>query len=145
MRIVLDSNILVRATPGKDGSAAVLRAAIRQPNVLLLSPFLLLELSRVLRYERVRLLHGLNDDQINTYLVSLQLNAVVVDIPAEVMEIVPNDPNDDPIVATAIKGRADVLCTFDRHLHHVDVKRYCAGHGVSVLTDVELLNELARE
>jgi predicted nucleic acid-binding protein len=30
---------------------------------------------------------------------------------------VSTDPDDNPIVAAALAGRADVLCTLDRHLN----------------------------
>ena len=143
MRVLLDSNILARATPGRSGAATVLLSLIRPPHLLILSPFLLVELSRVLRYDRVRALHGLDDDAIDAYVLALQQNAFVVDVPSLTSpEIVPHDPDDDPIVATAIIGKADVLCTLDRHIRDVSVKKYCAEHGISVLTDVELLRQL---
>ena len=52
------------------------------------------------------------------------------------------DPDDDPIIKTAINGMADVLCTLDRHLRNKGVRAYCAQHGIVVLTDVELLDQL---
>ena len=55
---------------------------------------------------------------------------------------VPNDPNDDPVLETALSGRAEVLCTLDRHFHHRTVLRFCREHGIQVLTDVELLSML---
>ena len=47
-----------------------------------------------------------------------------------------------PIVQTAVIGKADALCTLDRHIHHVSVQRYCADRRISVLTDRELLAQL---
>ncbi len=142
MRIVLDSNVLVRATLGKSGPAAVLRDLIVPPHLFLISPFILVELARVLRYERVRPIHKLSDDEIDSYLLLLTQNAEMVDVLATDLDVVPHDPDDNPIVATAVVGAADVLCTLDRHLHHVDVKRYCAERHVDVLTDVELLERI---
>jgi putative PIN family toxin of toxin-antitoxin system len=146
MRVVLDSNILARATPGKTGPAAVLRLLIRPPHFLILSPFLLVELSRVLRYPRVRALHGLDDVAIHAYLVGLQQNALMVDVASLPSPgIVPHDPDDDPVVQTAVTGKADVLCTLDRHIHDAAVQRYCAQFGISILTDVELLPQLRQQ
>ena len=143
MRIVLDSNIIARATPGKSGPAAAVRQAIRDPHLLILSPFLLAELARVLRYDRVRKLHGLSDSEIDTFLSALQADALIVNVtPLATQAIVPSDPDDDPIVATAVDGRADFLCTLDKHLHRPEVKTYCAAHGVEIVTDVELLTLL---
>jgi putative PIN family toxin of toxin-antitoxin system len=142
MRIVLDTNVLARATPGKAGPAAAVRLAIRPPHLLVLSPYLLTELGQVLRYDRLRRMHGLADERIDLYLASLQLDALVVDVAATQGTIVPNDPKDDPIVMTAVGGQADVLCTLDKHLHQPEVVKFCAGHRVRVLSDLELLTEL---
>ncbi|MEX2091069.1 MAG: putative toxin-antitoxin system toxin component, PIN family [Pirellulales bacterium] len=140
MRIVLDTNILARATPGKSGPAAAVREAIRPPHLLVLSSHLLTELAEVLRYERVRRLHGLTEGEIEFFVDALRLDALIVEVelPA-ITAIVPNDPDDDPIVATAVVGRAEYLCSLDRHLFRPEVQAHCAQRGVRVVTDVELL------
>lgn len=147
MRIVLDTNILVRAATGPRGPAGeVLRLVDRPPHLLILSPFLLSELSRALSYERLRRIHQLDDESLQRYIRELEANALVVGLSHNVLGVVvPHDPDDDPIVATAVAGRADVICTRDKHLHHADVQAYCASHGVRVMTDLELLPELRRE
>jgi putative PIN family toxin of toxin-antitoxin system len=141
MRIVLDTNILARAASGPPGPAAeLLLRAMQEPHILCVSPFLLAELSRVLRYERVRRIHGMTDDEIDQYLQNIQLASVVVEpAPDATMSIVTADPDDDPIVATAIAASAEVLCTLDRHLHTPAVVSYCRQHGIEVVGDVELL------
>ena len=130
MRIVLDTNVLARATPGKPGPAAALRLAIREPHLLILSPYLLTELARVLHYPRVKAMHGLNGRQIHRYLLALQSNALVVHVsPSLTDSIVPNDPDDDPIVATAVVGEANYLCTLDKHLLCAEVVGLLLGAG----------------
>jgi predicted nucleic acid-binding protein len=64
MRIVCDTNILLRAfvTPG--GSAAELLATIASEHVLVMSPYLLAELLEVLRRPKIRALHGLDEQGI---------------------------------------------------------------------------------
>ncbi len=143
MKIVLDTNVLARATPGKAGPAAALLLAIRDPHQLVLSPYLLTELARVLHYSRVRSMHGMSDPQIDEYLVALQSNALIVDVsPLLAEQIVPNDADDDPIVATAVAGQANFLCTLDKHLRCQEVVDYCAGHDIKVVSDVKLLQLL---
>ena len=146
MRVVLDRNILARATPGSSGPARELvqRCALA-PNVIVLSSDLLDELSRVLRYERLRRLHGLPEADIDEYVSALGSLCVVAS-PAgpEPVNIVPGDPDDNPVVIAAISGQAEVICTLDRHLRHPDVRAYCARHGIRVMTDLELL-ELLRQ
>ena len=143
MRIVLDTNVLARATPGKTGPASVLRQVIHSSHLLILSPYLLTELARVLRYPRVQAMHGLDDREMDQYLAALQAGSLIVNVsPYLAEQIVPDDPDDDPIVATAIAGKANYLCTLDKHLLCQEVVDYCAGHEVRVLTDTELLREL---
>jgi predicted nucleic acid-binding protein len=58
MRIVVDTNVLARAVRGGIGPAAeLLGIVMAPPHVFILSPFILAELARALRYPRMRLLH----------------------------------------------------------------------------------------
>ncbi len=144
MRVVLDTNILARATPGKAGPARELFDVVAvPPHVFILSPFLLSELSRVLRYERMRKVHGLSDEEIDAYVEQVQAAALMVNSTQAISaSVVPHDPEDDPVIATAVAGQAEVLCTRDRHLHHPDVRAYCTAQAIQVLTDIELLSLL---
>ncbi len=144
MRIVLDSNVLARAARPVLGPAReVLICCTEEPHVLLLSAFMISELRRVLGYERVRKMHGLDDAGIEQYVLKIESAASIVALPVTSQEtIVVNDPQDDPIVHTAVAGAANVLCTRDRHLHQSTVMEYCRIHGIEVLDDVELLARL---
>jgi predicted nucleic acid-binding protein len=87
--------------------------------------------------------HGLDDEGIRQHVLDLQAAALVVDPPANATGFtVPNDPDDNPVVAAAIEGQAAVICTLDRHLQNPDVRKFCALHGIRILTDVELVQEL---
>jgi putative PIN family toxin of toxin-antitoxin system len=143
MRVVLDSNILARAAHNPHGPAGELLRCFESPvHVLILSPFLLDELDRVLRYPRLRALHGLIDDEIVEFVESIANTALIVPTPASPPAVVGADPDDDVIIATAIDGQADVLSTVDRHIHQPDVTEHCRICGVEVLTDVEWLERL---
>jgi len=144
MRIVLDSNVLARAAGPVLGPAReVLICCTEEPHVLLLSAFIISELRRVLGYERVRKMHGLDDAGIERYVLDVESAASIVALPLTSQEpIVVHDPKDDPIVHTAVAGAAEVLCTRDRHLHHSAVTGYCRIRGIEVLDDVKLLARL---
>ncbi len=142
MRVVLDSNVLARATPGKTSAAReVLLLLTQRPHLLIASAPLLAELARILAYPRVRALHGLDDVGLLAYLQALQAGALVV-VPLDPPPVATRDPADDIVIATAVAGQAEVLCTWDRHLHDASVKAQCLSHGVRVLKDVDLLHEL---
>lgn len=141
MRLLLDTNILARAAVGPPGPAhALLLLATHHEHVLILSPFLVAELSRVLRYDRLRPIHGLSDPEIDQFVDDLVLIAEAVDPPVTMG--ISTDPDDDAVLAAARTGRAEVLCTLDRHLHAERPRAHCAAHGIDVLTDVELLTRL---
>src|SRR5438552_650280 len=119
-------------------AAELLGIVMVPPHVFILSPFILAELARVLRYPRMRLLHKLDDAQLDAYVQSLQTAALIVNPPAATKtQVVSADPDDDPVVATAVHGQAEVLCTRDRHLHSPAVKAFCSNHGTQALTDIE--------
>jgi predicted nucleic acid-binding protein len=115
---------------------------LEPPHVILVSGFLLGELRRVLKYPRVQQIHGLTDATIGQYLKDLAASGEFIDVPPSLGRHVVHDPDDDPIVACAVYGRADVLCTLDRHLRSPSVEAYCRNFNIRVLTDVELTAEL---
>ena len=142
MRIVLDTNILVRANAKSRGPARELLQLIAASpqHTLLLSPFLLQELERVFSYERVKRVSKLTDEEIAEYLSYLLAKEVTeVVFPGPAPRVVASDPDDDPVVHTAIVGRADVLCTLNRHFFSSAVRGYCRERGVLVASDLEVL------
>lgn len=143
MRVVLDTNILARSAYSSTGPAAEWLERIRESDhVLIISSFILSELDRVLRYPRLARFHGLSDDEIARYVTDIEAASLVLESVEHIAEtVVARDPDDDPIVATAVAGQAEVICTLDRHLHAADVRAWCAGHDIRILTDVELLAE----
>jgi len=148
MRIVLDTNILIRANAKARGPARELLQIIvaSADHTLLLSPFLLEELERVFEYERVRVASKLTDQEVAQYLSFLRArNISEVVFPGPAPRVVPSDPDDDPVVHTAVIGRADALCTLNRDFYDPSVRDYCRERGVLVLNDVDLLHLLRAE
>jgi putative PIN family toxin of toxin-antitoxin system len=145
MRIVLDTNILVRANAKAKGPAwELLLLIVNSPeHVLLLSPFLLKELERVFEYDRVRTATKLTDDEVAEYLSYIRAGEVSeIVFPGPAPRIVPSDADDDPVVHTAVVGRAEILCTLNRDFYHASVLEYCKARGVVVGSDVAILDLL---
>ena len=106
---------------------------------MLVSPFLLRELERVLSYERVRRVTRLTDDEAAEFLFFLGRPGISETIyPGAAPRVVPADEDDDPIVHTAVVGRADAICTLNHHFYDSFVIEYSRSHGVLVANDVEL-------
>ncbi len=142
MRGVLDANVLVRAMAGPSGPAAeVLREIVAPPHLFITSLPLLEELARVAAYERVKRMHQLDEASVEEYILELHADALIVPIQPE-QSIVTRDPDDDLIIATAVAGQADVICTRDKHFRDPAVQSYCTARGIQIMTDVELLEVL---
>lgn len=103
--------------------------------------FILAELRRALSYPRVRQRYTISNSDVDEFESLLRGVADTVAVTAQ-SPVVPTDPDDDPIIATAIIGQSDVLCTLDRHLRQPLIQAYCATFNIRVFTDLELLAEL---
>jgi putative PIN family toxin of toxin-antitoxin system len=144
MRIVLDTNVLVRANIKVQGPARDLLLKIAYgDHVLITSPFLLREVERTLAYPRLQKLWRLTLQDIQEHVQFLVKISEVVH-PRIGAPVVLKDRDDDPVVYAVIAGKADVLCTLDRDFYDSEVVAFCRKRGVSVMNDVELLQKWKR-
>src|SRR6516162_2167640 len=109
MRIVLDTNILIRANPKGQGPAReLLQKIISGDHVLITSDFLLQEVARVLAYPRIEARWRLHSREVEQYLqVLASLSELVKPHPG--ISIVSKDIDDDlaermPYRIQVIKG-----------------------------------------
>lgn len=116
MRVVLDTNDLIsglaypNSIPGKIVTAWDLHT-LR----LSMSHFQLDEITRGLRYPKIRNLLGWDDARIESFVRQLILRVEMVEIKEQAAQL-PDDPNDAPILATLIASSADILVTGDSDL-----------------------------
>lgn len=144
MRIVLDTNILVRANIKAHGpSREVLLTILHGKHVLIISPYLLRETERALVYPRLQRLWQLTPRDILEHIDLLENISCLVH-PIVKKPIVLKDPNDDPVVYAAVSGKADVLCTLDKHFFDPGVIRFSKRRGIKILTDTQLLSVLGK-
>lgn len=139
MRLVLDTNVLARVVMSPQGLAAELFDRVRVEHVLVSSPDMLAELSRVLAYDRVRKLHQRDDQEIGEFVQNVEAGSVLVQLPADIPAVVQADPADDAVVATAVLGQADAICTRNRHFYTADVVAYLRQWSIEVVDDVHLI------
>ena len=90
----------------------------------------------------MRRLHKLSEVEAYDFIASVESGATVVSLPDPVPRVVAHDPDDDMVVATAVVGKADVLCTRNQHLFHESVVAYCREHAIEVMDDLALLARL---
>lgn len=142
MRVTPDTGILVRMNAKATGPARRLfEIILAGPHELVLSEFLLEETARVLRYPRLQKLYKLAPEDISEHIDLLRARTDLVS-PIVHKPIVLADPNDDPVVYTAVAGRSDVLCAVDRDFYAAEVVFFCRERGIEIMNDVELLEKL---
>jgi putative PIN family toxin of toxin-antitoxin system len=110
-------------------------------DVLILSQYLLQELQRILSYPRLLKRSGLTRFDIAEYLEYLACVSTLVH-PVSVPKDLLRDQADEPVLGTALAGKADVICTRDTDFFAEKVQRFSAARGIRILTDVELLRSL---
>lgn len=143
MRVVLDTNVLVRATKNATGPARELLSLLQtDAHVVVISREILVELVRVLDYPRLCQQHRLTPDERREFVTAIDMIAQHVMLPPGTPAAVSSDPDDNFVVQTGVAGQVNVICTRDRHLLHANVQAYCAQFGIRVLRDTELLDEL---
>jgi putative PIN family toxin of toxin-antitoxin system len=142
VRIVLDSNILVRAFVGPRGLAhGLLLASLSSGNSLILSNEILSETARVLRYPRLMAVHGESEEAIYNFAGWLRDVAEIVQLNPLARASI-RDRNDVFVLQTALAGEADVLCTGDRDFFSPPASIFLASCGIVVMTDAELMRRL---
>ena len=126
-RAVLDTSVLVSAFLTPRGSVVrLLREPARRRYQLCLSEYILTETAETL-LSKIRLrTYAYEDTDVRNLILWLMTYAeMITGLPD--LRAVPEDPKDDPIIATAVAAKADYLVTGDRaHLlplgHYEDIR-----------------------
>ncbi|HKQ85171.1 MAG TPA: putative toxin-antitoxin system toxin component, PIN family [Candidatus Acidoferrales bacterium] len=141
MRIVFDTNVLLRAHPRATGPARrAFLQAVDRGHVIISSFFILGELARVLKYPRVLRAFHLTAARADQFVAEVEELSKIV-VPADVPGLRLRDETDRPVVGTAVGGNAEVLCTCDDDLFEPYVADFCAKQGIRILTDMGLLHD----
>jgi uncharacterized protein len=142
VRIVLDSNILVRSFAKSGGLASeLLLAILGGDHTLVLSNEMISEVARVLRYPRLAAIHGQSEEAIYSFTGWLRDAAEIIALnPLTVAPI--RDRNDIFVLQTALRGEADVLCTSDRDFFAPPASIFLASCGIAVLTDAQMMRRI---
>lgn len=137
MRIVLDSNILVSALISGDGYPGQVLAAVKREGITLVtSEFQIEELQDVLARERLQ--PYIRAEEAEDLLFHLKaVGMVIADLPE--VNVSP-DPRDNPILATAVAGEADLLVSGEKG----DVLALGNVAGIPIVTAREAVGQLRR-
>lgn len=142
MRIVVDSNLLVRAFLQPGGLAnQLLLNIIDSDHSLLLSNEIVLEVSRVLRYPRMTNLHAASEGEVYDFIGWLRIVAEMIVFDPFVLAPI-RDESDIFVLQTALSGGAEFLCTCDRDFFEPPASIFLESRGIAVVTDAQLMRRL---
>jgi putative PIN family toxin of toxin-antitoxin system len=143
MRVVLDTNIMVRALIMPHGSVGPVILHFRQGQYTLLYAWSLLEeLVDVLNRPRIRVKYNLSEQDIHTVVSLILLRGEAVKNPARsgtrpepIRDC--RDPKDDKFLEVAVSGEAEVIVSGDEDLLVLNPFR-----GIPILPPAEFLKML---
>lgn len=119
LKITVDTNVLVSSILNPHGPPSKIIQLVRQKKVtLVLSPYILDEVRRVLNYSKISKLlkkKGIQKENLFVFIDKLAKNSIVTPGKLIVNEI-ERDPSDNMILACAIEGKADFILSGDKHL-----------------------------
>ena len=115
MRVVLDTNILVRALIMPQGSVGPVILHLREGHYTLFYAWSLLEeLVDVLNRPRIRVKYNLSEQDIHTVVSLILLRGEEVKNPEPIRAC--RDPKDNKFLEVAVSGEADVIVSGDEDL-----------------------------
>jgi putative PIN family toxin of toxin-antitoxin system len=141
-RIVVDTNLWIRALLGGPTTLPVLEAWRAGKFLVIISQPLLDELQEV--SQRPRLSRGIDPVQAKALIEQLRWRGLWVEATAVPPRC--RDPKDHPVLATALSGYADAIVSGDGDLRADDgLRQQMLERGVKILGVTALLAELQEE
>jgi putative PIN family toxin of toxin-antitoxin system len=141
LKAVLDTNVLVSSLLVKVGlPARVVDAWRERKYILVTSADLIVEVRSTLNYPRLRRKYPLTDEDVEQLVNLLEQDALLVPGEAQVSGAIPDDPEDEKVLACAVDAHADLIVSGDSHL--LTLGEY---EGIAILTARAFLERLAEE
>lgn len=142
VKAVIDTNIWVSSLLNPFGFPARLRTLFEDGDFnIVVSVFMLEELADVLNRPKIKEKFKLEEEDITKLLFLLEDRAENVNISGSVT--ICRDKDDDIIIETAIKGKAEYLVTRDDDIKFdKKVASFLSQHGVTVISLSKFLNLL---
>jgi predicted nucleic acid-binding protein len=93
---------------------------------------------KALLHPRIAKKYDVSSEEAEAFATRLSEEGIPFPDPIDPPRVVPDDPNDDYLVAVALGANAEALVTRDRHFEKVHVR------GLSILSARQMINRLTR-
>ena len=141
MQVVIDTNVLISSLLKANSLPAQVVALWRSGEIeLLISPDILSEISRVLKYGRIS--KRVSQEEAERFINLLETLATVV-APKEEVVVVTDDPDDDKFLSLALESGAKYIISGDSHL--LRIQSYQDVHIISAAEFRELISSPTTE
>ena len=131
VRVVVDTNVLVSALIRK-GKPLELVKILLDKHTVILSSQMLAELVDVLSRDKFTITNA----QIDLFISLLLRKSTVISVSGN-LEVILEDPDDNIVLLTALKGKADYIVSGDKHL--LTLRKY---EGTEIVTISQMLEIL---
>ena len=138
IRAVLDTNVFVSSALSRNPTSPTREVIDRWKRgefVLLICTLLAEEI-----FEKL-LDHSIDQEKISELVETLASLAEWVDVPAEKIEALLSDPDDNVVVACAVEGKANYLVTYDPHFDSLNGDY----RGIKIVKAIPFLEVLRKE
>lgn len=121
--MVVDADCLIAGVLTSQGATSRLLDAWEAGDFeLVVCPRLVYEVRKALLSQRISHRYSISDADANAFARKLEEEGLMLDDPRNPPRVVPDDPNDDHVVALARESRSGILVSRDRHFEKVNVE-----------------------
>ena len=128
--VVLDTNIFISAVFWEGKSYEIVKKAINQEIIVLISDYIIKEIEKVLTRD-----FNLTEQEINDVINAIFYFTHLIE-PVEKVKIIKEDPKDDEILDCALACNAKFIISQDKHL--LNLKKF---RNVNIISPEEFLKE----
>ena len=116
LKVVIDTNQFVSSLISKQGKSARLVDLWRQQYFILVTSLeIIAEIKKVLEYPHITQKYKLNKADIQSLLILIEHEAVIVPN-SPVVNVIKDDPDDNKFLACALAAQAEYIVSGDQHL-----------------------------
>ncbi|MDO9027850.1 MAG: putative toxin-antitoxin system toxin component, PIN family [Candidatus Roizmanbacteria bacterium] len=128
-KVVLDTNVIISGIIQKSGFPYKAVKLWEEGTIVLITSLSMVkEAEKVLNYPKIKKKYSLDEVKIKQTVLNLLRYSVLIDNPP-LLDVIKDDPDDNKVLSTALKGKADYIVSGDSHLLGLKIYK-----GIEIVT-----------